>query len=162
VLAAVLRETEAGLVIGSPTAGQAHPFRSFPLSNGEILKIAAGTVELAGGDSLSPDGLSPDVRVQISEAEERSFLDDPYRMVARSANSGRPHGTLSSSLSSTNRFGRRRINEADLVRMQREGISIERDPEAIIRDMSKPVIQDPALGRALDFLKGMAVVKSRR
>jgi hypothetical protein len=65
--------------------------------------------------------------------------------------------------SGTNRAARRaRFNEADLVRERREGIS-EADLTAMReREADKPMIQDPALARALDLLRGLALVRSGR
>ncbi|MBI3192421.1 MAG: hypothetical protein HYZ36_07125, partial [Pedosphaera parvula] len=45
-LAAVLRQTEVALLLGTPTAGQASLFKEFPLANGQRLKIAAAPVKL--------------------------------------------------------------------------------------------------------------------
>ena len=54
------------------------------------------------------------------------------------------------------------MNEAELVRMQREGLDLSRDATPSASEPPKPILQDPALARALDFLKGMAVAQSRR
>ena len=59
----------------------------------------------------------------------------------------------------------RRINEAELVRMQRDGellggegtLATGREGEP-----AKPSIQDPSLARALDLLKGLALVQRSR
>jgi len=65
-LAAVLRETGAGLVLGSPTAGQAMIAQEFPLKNGERLRIAPAPVQLANGSSLSSSGLKPNIAVEVT------------------------------------------------------------------------------------------------
>ena len=71
--------------------------------------------------------------------------------------------TNEAGLSLTNR-PRRRINEAELVRMQREGESFDFSLNSGRRDAgtSPPSMQDPALSRALDLLKGLAVVQQFR
>ena len=66
-------------------------------------------------------------------------------------------------IGSTNR-DRRRVNEAELVRIQREGRSTnEDDLTAAERPQpeggSEPLVRDPALTRALDLLKGIAIVE---
>ena len=55
----------------------------------------------------------------------------------------------------TNHLARRpRFNEAELVRERREGVS-EADLTALRdRELEKPTVQDPALARALDLLRG--------
>jgi hypothetical protein len=73
-------------------------------------------------------------------------------------------------LSATNR-PRTRVNEAELVRMLRDGEPLEGDrPSALVR-VNEPAGQagaaglpeaDPALARALDLLKGLAVVQPFR
>jgi hypothetical protein len=63
----------------------------------------------------------------------------------------------------TNRF-RRRLNEAELVRMMREGQNIEQEPTLGLKesDPSRPLVHDPALARAIDLLKGLSVVQQFR
>jgi C-terminal processing protease CtpA/Prc len=164
VLAALLRQLEAGLLIGGATAGQAHSFTAFPLSNGWTLKIASGTVELAGGQVLTGQGVIPDIRLTVSAADERAYLDDPYWSAGQTSGqtSLRPLAGTVHMGGPQNRAGRRRLNEAELVRMQREGFDLNRDAAQVAPDPAKPTVQDPTLGRALDFLKGMAVAQSRR
>ena len=67
---------------------------------------------------------------------------------------------LTNQASGTNRAVRRpRFNEAELVRERREGIS-EADMTALgEREPEKPMVTDPALARALDLLKGLALVR---
>ena len=59
----------------------------------------------------------------------------------------------------TNHLARHpRFNEAELVRERREGVS-EADITAMKEhDVENPMVQDPALARALDLLRGLAVV----
>ena len=69
--------------------------------------------------------------------------------------------------STTNRSPRRRMNEAELVRMSREGQAIDREtvaanPTPPLPEPIVPVVTDPALARALDLLKGLAVVQQFR
>ena len=66
------------------------------------------------------------------------------------------------SLSVTNK-PRRRINEAELVRMLREGENLDDEPARPSRvEAAQPVITDPALARAIDLLKALAVVRHTR
>jgi hypothetical protein len=67
---------------------------------------------------------------------------------------------LTNSASGTNRATRHpRLNEAELVRERREGISEADMPALRERDPERPLVNDPALARALDLLKGLALVR---
>jgi hypothetical protein len=164
VLAAVLRQINAGLLIGGSTAGQAHPFRNFQLSGGQTLKIASGTIELANGTELTDQGVVPDIRMNVSTADEKAYFEDPYWSAARMPGQagGRPGPNMVNMGVPRNRSGRRPLNEAELVKMQREGLDLGRDAVPSASEPLKPNVQDPTLGRALDFLKGMAVAQGRR
>jgi len=162
-LAAVLRETGAGLVLGSSTAGQAMIAQEFPLKNGERLRIATAPIQLGDGSALSGQGLKPDIAVEVTLADERTFYADAYRVPSRTELLAGGGPGLTNSASGTNRPARRpRFNEAELVRERREGIS-EADMTALReREPEKPLVNDPALARALDLLKGLALVRQSR
>jgi hypothetical protein len=57
-----------------------------------------------------------------------------------------------------------RLNEAELVREHREGGSRVTNAAPRLRDEEPqtPVVSDPVLARALDLLKGLAVVRQSR
>jgi hypothetical protein len=162
--AGILRHSDIGLLIGDDTAGQASISREFTLKNGQKLRIATKPVKIAGGTVIERKGLPPDIAVEVSPAEERAFLRDAYRSV------NRPDRVAASLVvtnlttsSATNRL-RRRLNEAELVRMQREGIDL--DSDFVTGREAGPdrprVITDPVLARAVDLLKGLAVVHPAR
>jgi hypothetical protein len=70
-----------------------------------------------------------------------------------------------STATNTSRLFRPRVNEADLVRMKREGHDLETEPEARpVRpgEQIKNLVRDPALARALDLLKGLNLIKWSR
>jgi carboxyl-terminal processing protease len=149
-LAAAIQETRTGLVIGRPTAGQAAVFREWPLSTGQRLRVAVAPVKAGGGGRIVPaTGLTPDITITPAAADERKYFDDPYR-------------PLEGSAARTNASRSPRLTEADLVRLHREGIDPAsarlRRPDA----PPAPQVTDPALVRALDLLKGLAVVESRQ
>ncbi len=160
VLAVVLRETGTGLILGSRTAGDAALAQDFPLSNGDILRIATSSITLADGSKLSMDGIKPDIDVPVSSADERAYYADAFLVFPRTnliASSG--GNTITQSSRSI------RYTEADLVRDHKAGLDPDRPfptesglgtrpskPEA-------PVVSDPTLARALDLLKGLAVVR---
>ncbi len=158
-LAAVLRDTDVALLIGTNTAGQASTTKDFPLSNGQALRVATQPLKLASGDEVL--SLKPDIIVEVSPEDERAFFVDAYRMLPRSGFEG--SNTNVASLSVTNKGPRRRINEAELVRMSREGIDPDEEAKpGKASALSKSVIADPALARAVDLLKALAVVRHTR
>lgn len=153
-LAALFRETGTGLILGSRTIGAAMTFKEFTLSNGQRLRIATNPVKFASGAVVPPDGLLPDIQVKVAAEEEKIYWNDPYALWSAA-------NLATNTPASTNRITRRvRTNEADLVRARRQGLNLDeasiraREPEPEI-----PVIRDPALGRAVDLLKGLAVVR---
>ena len=161
-LAAVLRETGTGLILGGKTAGGAMVGQEFPLKNGQKVRIATSPVKLGDGSALSAQGLTPDIEVTVSAEDERAYRDDAY---ARLPRTNATSVLAASAGEGTNRPTRRpRISEADLVRERREGTNLNTDDFTAARDREpeKPLIRDPALARAVDLLKGLALVRRAR
>lgn len=103
--------------------------------------------------------LKPDIEVAVGADEEKSYFADAYAVLTNGV-----------TLTVTNLAGRDtnrslpRISEADLVRARREGAE---DPEEQAGRTAPPpvekrVVRDPVLARALDLLKGLAVIRQRR
>ncbi len=160
-LAAMLRDAQVGLILGTNTAGQASVFKEFKLSDGQTLKVASSPVKLGNGKEIPAEGLKPDIEIAVNSADERAFYDNPYRTTSRSAVISNSSTNSATGNADTNR-PRRRLNEAELVRMQREGLTPDQDVvEKPLKEMDAihPVLSDPALVRALDLLKGLAVVQ---
>ncbi|MCL5096100.1 MAG: S41 family peptidase [Candidatus Omnitrophica bacterium] len=163
-LAGILRETDVALLIGAPTAGQATAFQEFPLRDGQILRIATAAVKLGNGQPLSLQGLTPDIKVTVNAQDERAYFANPYMAIHKDL-ALLKEGDLLGDANTTNSPPRRRINEAELVRMQKEGLNPEEElaaPPPTSSETPKPTVQDPALARALDLLKGLAVVNRLR
>jgi C-terminal processing protease CtpA/Prc len=160
-LAAVLREAGAGLIFGGKTAGQAMIAQEFPLKNGERLRIASAPVRLGDGSVLSSEGVKPDITVEVSAQDERAYYADAFKEIPKA-------GLLASAsptnqVNGTNRTRRARFNEAELVRERKDGFNPDLDPAGARGDEpEKPMVQDPVLARALDVLKGLAVVRQSR
>ena len=157
-LGGVLRHADVGLLIGTNTAGQASITRDFTLSNGDVLRVAVSPVKLGSNEIV--DRLKPDILVEVNPDDEKAYFVDAYKALHKP---GSPAATNVASLSVTNK-PRRRLNEAELVRMLREG---ENPEEELARpgralEPAKPVITDPALARAIDLLKALAVVRHTR
>jgi hypothetical protein len=158
-LAAVLRAAGSGLILGTRTAGQAMIGEEFPLSNGESLRIATTPIHLGDGASLSADGIKPDISVAVSPADERAYYADAFKELTKAP--APDAGGATNSASVTSRARRPRFNEAELVRERKNGVGSQL-AGTDNGDNDKPVVRDPVLGRALDFLKGLSLVRSTR
>jgi len=158
-LAAVLREAGAALILGTHTAGQAMISQDFPLSNGEILRIATTPIQLGDGGNLTSSGIKPDITVNVSPTDQKSYYADAFKELTIATNFD---GARTNSLSGTTRIRRPRFNEAELVRERRDGIVSDSDSSGAGEGDDKPVVRDPVLGRALDFLKGLKLVRPAR
>ena len=156
-LAEVMRDTGTGLILGNTTRGAAMTSREFTLKNGRKLRIADAPVKLGNGSPIAEKGVTPDILVVVSEADERAYMDDPFTSPGSSV-------TTNLTATATNRAPRRvRLTEADLVRARREGVRLDEDlmPQREV-EPEKPYLRDPALARAVDLLKGLAVVRRAR
>ena len=162
-LAAMLRDAEIGLIIGSQTAGEARLYQEFKLSTGQELRLASIPVSLPDGTPLPDEGLQPDIAVTVQPAAEQIFYSDPFASLSRVFPGLQETNVVANA---TNRV--RPMNEAELVRRHREGImpdaTIAIDPSAeLFEDESvQPVVTDPVLARGLDFLKGISVLQQFR
>lgn len=163
-LAAVMRETGAGLILGGTTEGSALIAKEFPLRNGQRLRVATTPVKVGEGLALSTRGVKPDIEVAVNLDDERGWLDDPYGLSSRVAGVADGGLSLTNSAGGTNRPARRpRPNEADLVRAKRDGLSFDGElPESRNAEPARPLLRDSALARAVDLLKGLAVVRASR
>jgi hypothetical protein len=164
-LAAVLRETGAGLILGSATAGQASVFKEFPLSNGDTLRVAVAGVFVGDGKALT-NSVAPDIAIDTNLEDEKAYLQDPYKDLHP------PNLAQADGGNNVTPQPRPRFNEAELVREHRAGldadddsdeptpIRIESDP--VLAEPAQRAVADPALARALDLLKSLAVMEPNR
>lgn len=149
-VAATLRQSGAGLLIGSRTSGRAGVKNDFKLSNGQTLRVVVAPVQLGNAKAIPSTGVVPDIEVLVKLDDERAFHADPF------ANSA----AAQTNSTATTRARRVRPSESDLVRQKRG----EGDVESLMtaRAIAEPetlLVQDPALSRAIDLLKGLAVVR---
>ncbi|HUR46152.1 MAG TPA: S41 family peptidase [Candidatus Saccharimonadales bacterium] len=158
-----LQQAGVGLVLGSRTAGMASIAREFPLKNGQKLRIATTPIKLGDGASFPQDGLKPDIQIEIPAEEEKVYFTDAFKVLPKT-NQVVAASSTSGKTSTTNRPPRHRMNEAELVRMTREGQNPDAEVASASRDAEPPrlLIHDPALARAIDLLKGLAVVQRPR
>jgi hypothetical protein len=149
-LAAALRESGAALLVGAPTAARAYVFRDITLAEGRILRVAAEPVR-AGDQKSIAEGLTPDIEVIVSAADERKYLADPYTVI--------PGAVAGTALHAE----RAQVNEDELMRQRQTGTRLGGPRQATPpARLDAPVVQDPALARGLDLLKGIAIVGRTR
>jgi hypothetical protein len=153
VLATGLRESGAALIIGSTTAGEVKMFQEFPLKNGERLRIA--TTPATSDNTAVVSRVQPDITVTISPDDERVYFADAYAEPSKPAADTNLDAATNGFLSFIDR-----TSEADLVR-EKLNDSGEHREATLPRHTApqKPLIRDPALARALDLIKGLAVVR---
>jgi hypothetical protein len=153
VLATTLQESGAALIIGSTTAEEVKMFQEFPLKNGERLRIA--TTPVTSGNTPAVARIQPDITVTTSPDDERVYFADAYAELSKPAADTNLNAATNGFLPFIDR-----ISEADLVR-EKLNDSEELSGAMLPRHTApqKPLIRDPALARALDLIKGLAVVR---
>jgi len=136
-MTAALKTDSRALLIGQPTAGRAVECSDFPLSSGKILRVAVGEVIEGNGQSLFPDGMKPDLMVELLPAQKHEiFADSRQRGLTSFVFEGeRPHFNEAALIAGTN-------PELD-IRQQR------RNPEQNLHDA--------VLQRAVDVITSLAV-----
>jgi carboxyl-terminal processing protease len=160
-LAAVLRQTRTGLLLGSQSAGRAGLYKEFPLSTGGQLRIAVGDIKLGDG-TVFRGGIKPDIAVKTNPEEDRAYWEHPYQTPGQTGQTNAAGTTVAAGQSQAPEDVSPRMNEAQLVRDQREGVDLEPRVSAGGRFQTDPglkIVRDPVLARALDLLKGLAVVQ---
>ena len=146
-IAAALRFYNKALVIGQTTAGRAAEYSDLSLPSGKILRVAVAEMVSPDGRPLFPDGIKPDLPVEMSMADKRQVfqLSDEKGMGPFVYDAGRPHMNEAALLAGTNPEV-----EAAEAAQQRRG----RAPE-------KPPAHDPVLQRALDVVTSLEVYQKR-
>lgn len=142
-IAAALRFYDKALIIGQPTAGRAVEYSDLPLPSGKILRLAVSEAVSPDGHSLYPEGLKPDLPVEMSMVDKRQVFQ-------LSAEKGlgpfvydveRPHFNEAALIAGTNP----ELESAE----QRRGRGQERLP------------RDAVLQRALDLVASLEIYQKR-
>jgi len=155
-LAAMMRRSNVGLLIGADTAGGVNQFREFPLSTGQRLRVATGPLLFGEGETLIDDAVQPDIEIGTPIVDELAYLEDAYRDLPG-------YEDLIAAEREPNPF--RPLSEAELVRRHNKdhgiGSGAADMPKAeTTNETEEPgEIRDPALSRALDVLKALSVVR---
>ena len=142
-IAAALRFYNKALVIGQPTAGRAAEYSDLPLPSGKGLRLAVAEMVSPDGRSLFPEGVTPDLPVEMSLSEKRQiFQSSSEKGIGPFIyETGRPHMSEAALLAGTNPE-----LEAAEAAQQRRG-----------RPAEKPPPHDPVLQRALDVVTSLEV-----
>ena len=142
-IAAALRFYNKALVIGQPTAGRAAEYSDLPLPTGKGLRLAVAEMISPEGRSLFPEGVKPDLPVEMSLSEKRQIFQQSSEkgMGPFIYETGRPHMSEAALLAGTNPE-----LEAAEAAQQRRGRAPEKQPP-----------HDPVLQRALDVVTSLEV-----
>jgi len=146
-IAAGLRFYNKALLIGQVTAGRAAEYSDLSLPSGKILRVAVAEIVSPDGRPLFPEGVKPDLPVEMSMADKRQIfqLSGEKGMGPFVYEGARPHLNEAALLAGTNPEV-----EAAEAAQQRRG----RAPE-------KPPAHDPVLQRALDVVTSLEVYQKR-
>ncbi|HZS18977.1 MAG TPA: S41 family peptidase [Candidatus Udaeobacter sp.] len=146
-IAAALRFYNKALLIGQVTAGRAAEYSDLLLPSGKVLRVAVAEMISPEGRPLFPEGVKPDLPVEMSIADKRQIfqLSVEKGMGPFVYEGARPHMNEAALLAGTNPEV-----EAAEAAQQRRG----RGPE-------KPSAHDPVLQRALDVVTSLEVYQKR-
>ena len=157
-----LRFVEGGDPAGVPAAAALFMGKKLPLAilvNGRTrgaAAVLAATLRAARAGLVfggAAGGIKPDSAVAVGEEEERVFLRNPYAVPVQSVG---PSGPI------TNDFAPfiDHTSEADLVRAKIKDGDEEAEPlPPRPAEPQKPLIQDPVLARAVDWIKALASLR---
>lgn len=144
-LAGVLHLYNKALILGQPTAGRAVEYSDLSLASGKVLRVAVGEAVLPEGRPLFPEGVKPDLSVEMSAMEKREVFQQSLSkgMGPFVFENERPHLNEAALLA-----GKNPELEAMEISQQRRG----RAPETT---------RDVVLQRALDLITSLAVYQQR-
>ena len=155
-----LRFADGGDLASAKAAANLFVAKKLPLAilvNGETrgaaAKLAADLREARAGLIFgNSTEIKPDIAVVVKIEDEKIFLENPYAAMAQSE---------TNSSTATNNFSPfiDHTTEADLVRAKiKDGDEDETFPPHAA-EPQQPFIRDPVLARAVDLIKGLAVVR---
>ena len=146
-VAGALRIYDKAMIIGQPTAGRAVEYSDLPLPSGKILRVAVAEVVLPNQRQLFPDGIKPDLPVEMSIIDKRQIfqLSAGQGMGPFVYEAERPHMNEAALLAGTNP----ELDAAEAEQPRRE------------RGQAKPTIHDLVLQRALDLVTSVEIYQKR-
>lgn len=145
-LAGVIHLYNKALILGQPTAGRAVEYSDLKLSSGKILRVAVGEAVLPQDQPLFPNGLKPDVPVEMAMEDKRDVFQQSWEigMIPFVVESERPH-----------------LNEAALISGKNPELEAMEAAQRRGRSPEKTAIHDPVLQRALDLVTTINVFQKK-
>jgi len=137
VIAALLRQHANALIVGRQTAGRGARMQEFPLRNGARVRVATGEVVIPDAAPIHPDGLKPDIKVDVADSAENEALE-------KAAEAG--------VISVVEEKERVRMNEAALVAGTNPEIETIQEAQKNKGKEKPKEIRDITLQRAMDAL----------
>jgi C-terminal processing protease CtpA/Prc len=146
VLAGVIHLYDRALVIGQLTAGRAVEYSDLKLPSGKVLRIAVGEAVLPEDRPLFPNGLKPDVPVEMPPADKREVFQQSLErgMTPFVVENERPH-----------------LNEAALISGKNPELDAMEAAQRRGRGPEKTTVRDPVLQRALDLVTTITIFQRR-
>ena len=141
VIAGVLKTKERALLIGLPTAGRAVKYKTEAMGN-LMISVAQSEVQIGGLPSIFPNGLVPDIVVNVPQDTENQILaqTDTGSLEPYITDEERPH-----------------LNEAALVNSTNPELDAYEDQES--GKVAKAQLKDECLQHAIDFLITLSLYK---
>jgi hypothetical protein len=99
--------------------------------------------------------LQPDITVTVKPVDEKIYLDDPYALPPT-------NNIVADGTTNAMPYYIDHTSEADLVRQKIKDGDEDENTAPVRAAPAKPVIRDPALARAVDFLKALAILQPAR
>jgi hypothetical protein len=145
-VAGVVRQYTKALVIGNATAGRAVEFSDVNLNGGRMLRVAVAEAVLPDGRSLFPDGVKPDLPVELSAVEKRQvFQESLTKGISQFVfEAERPH-----------------LNEAALLAGKNPELDALEAAQRRGRTPEPPKVRDLVLQRAVDVVTSLAIYQQR-
>lgn len=142
-IAVALRTNDKALIIGQSTPGSGVEYSDMQLPSGKILRMAVSQCVGADGRRLYPEGLTPDLAVEMSPVDKRQIfrLSASKGMAQFTREVERPH-----------------LNEAALI--------AGTNPELETSEQRRGRVQanalvDPVLQRGLDLITSLEIYRKR-
>ncbi len=141
VIAGVLKTKDRALLIGEPTAGRAVKYKTEPMGN-LMVSVAQSEVRIAGLPLIFPEGLIPDIVVNVPQETETQILSQTDT------------GSLEPYIDDEERP---RLNEAALVNGTNPELDAYEEQES--GKVAKAQVRDECLQHAIDFLITLSLYK---
>jgi hypothetical protein len=159
-----LRSADGNGLDAAKSAADFFAARKLPLAilvNGDTRdaadKLASDLREAQAGlifGSATAD-LQPDITVTVKPVDEKIYLDDPYALPPT-------NNIVADGTTNAMPYYIDHTSEADLVRQKIKDGDEDENTAPVRAAPAKPVIRDPALARAVDFLKALAILQPAR